>query len=189
MKEINTILKNKIKESGIGSDSLWIPVKKFNDMYKPDYINFNLVIDSNNEDEYLHYCWVECYMESSSTNFSLETLILGLGNTIYAFNDETTWVKFDPTFAGWEEIPCNSLAYELLIMERFFIIHEESQIEAIKNTSEATLITDEIEKEKFKELAMLLVGCTNLEISNKVLTLNGLKQFVSNKIGYTFLHF
>lgn len=189
MKEINTILKNKIKESGIGSDSLLIPVKKFNDLFTPDYINFNLVID-NNDDAYLHYCWVEeCYSEVPDASFSLETLILGLGNTIYAFNDETTWVKFDSTLAGWEEIPCNSLAYELLIMERFFIIHEESQIEAIKNTGAATLITDEIEKEKFKELAMLLVGCTNLEITNKVLTLDELKQFVSNKIGYTFLHF
>lgn len=166
-------------------EKLFIPSKKFGDLYKPDYTNFNFEIDDN-----LKFCWSECYSDYNDDHFYAEVLMMQFNNKIYCFNDEATWIKTSNNHVeGWEEIQCNKLAYETLIMDNFFILHEESQFEAIEGRTNLKKIEDPIEKIKFQEFVLLLIGCTNIEIANMVLSFEELKQMVSEKIGYEFKYF
>ena len=182
------------EKSRIGTPDLWIPSKKHSDMFKPDYLNFNLVVNdgSENKDDYLHFCWAECYPTENDYNFYAESLFIGLGNIIYCFNieEESCWIRrIDSDVEGWEIIQCNEIGFETLILENFFVLHEETPKESLSSGNEI-IIDDPIEIEKFKELALLLVSCTNLEFANiKFSFVSELTDMVSDKIGYQFKYF
>jgi hypothetical protein len=180
------------EKSKIGTMDLWIPSKKNRDMFKPDYLNFNLVVNDGSEikEDYLHFCWAECYPEQNDVNFYSESLFVGVGNIIYCFNEESCWIRrIDSEIEGWTEINYNPIVFEDIIMDNFFVLHEETPKESISSGNEIT-IDDEVEIEKFKELTLLLIACTNLEIANTRITCEEeLVEFVSDKIGHTFKHF
>lgn len=165
--------------------NLFIPSKKFGDMYKPDYANFDFDIDEN-----LKFCWSECYSDCNDDNFYAEALMMQFGNKTYCFTEETTWIKnSDNQVEGWEEIQCNKLAYDGLIMDYFFVLHEESQFEAIEGHTYLKKIEDPIEKIKFQEFAIMLIGCTNTDIIDSSVNLKELQEFITSKTGFEFNYF
>lgn len=173
-----------LEESKIGTLDLFIPSAALGDMYKPDYLNFNLLVEDDG-DSYLHFCWAECYASSENDNFYSEALMLGFGKRIYCFTEEATWIK-NKEVDGWESIPCNSLAFNTLILENFFVIHEESELEAIDKAGKLYRLHDPMEIGKFREFAILLIGCTNTEIANMVIGVKDLKEMLEDKIGFDF---
>ena len=155
----------------------FIPNRATVDMYKPDIINFNVVYKNPEEPEDKFRFW---FAEVLSDDLEEGSLFLAIGRKLYVFNDieKTVWIHdLLSEVEGYETIHANVLATGIL-HELYFRIHEERF--PVNEGTDSIL---------YKELALLLIACTNTEIANERLSLDELIVITRDLIGYDFKEF
>lgn len=158
-----------------------IPNKANADMYKPDSISFNVIYKNPEEPKDIFRFWfAEVLSENIEGGIEEGSLFLAIGRKLYVFNynEELVWIHdLLSKVEGYETIHANILATGIL-HELYFRIHEER-----------FPVNEETDSILYKELALLLIACTNTEIANERLSLDELIVITRGLIGYDFKEF
>ena len=157
-----------------------VPSKKHADMFKIEHVNINLKYRKLNEK--FRMWTTELFDES--LGYDEESLFLAMGNILYVFNqiEELVWVHhLDQGVEGYETIPANRLVSKLY--ERFI-----KEVELFKSVSSKVDNQIDLETNRpiIKEIALLLIACTNTEIANENLSIPELIAVTSEILGYKF---
>lgn len=155
--------------NNINPNDFWIPVKSKSDMFAPQsrvQKEFLYIKDSD-----IVKFWSQDLLDEEIDETSI---FLVCGNVLYVFNviEEVAWYRLlNQDVEGYEEIPCNNILFKKLSNIYF------------KSTGLEILLDYPF----YKELALLMIGCTNDEISNVYIEeVDDLMVIVSELIGYTF---
>lgn len=157
-----------------------VPSKKHADMFKIEHVYINLKYRKLNEKFRM---WTTDLFDES-LGYDEESLFLAMGNILYVFNqiEELVWVHhLDQGVEGYETIPANRLVSKLY--ERFI-----KEVELFKSVSSKVDNQTDLETNRpiIKEIALLLIACTNTEIANENLSIPELIAVTSEILGYKF---
>ena len=157
-----------------------VPSKKHADMFKIEHVYINLKYRKLNEKFRM---WTTDLFDES-LGYDEESLFLAMGNILYVFNqiEELVWVHhLDQGVGGYETIPANRLVSKLY--ERFI-----KEVELFKSVSSKVDNQTDLETNRpiIKEIALLLIACTNTEIANENLSIPELIAVTSEILGYKF---
>lgn len=165
-----------------------VPSKAFADMFNFDYNEIQLTYKKDDE---IFRMWVS-HVDNDELSVSETGLFLAIGNMLYVFNqdEQLVWINhLDQDVEGYETIPANAL-YTKLYDILYNIIGESEKFKNVEiSSTESELRTwFTTSKDIYKEIALLLVACTNTEIANENLSLPELVIATSEILGYKFEH-
>lgn len=160
-----------------------VPSKKFADMFQPNFFEIDLKFEKDND---IFRMWTTSIMDEA-LGYDEESLFLAMGNILYVFNqiEQLVWVQhLDQEVEGYETIPANSLVTKIfeLFLKCVSTFHQP-------NVEKDDLVSYIVTKDTiYKEIALLLIACTNTEIANENLSMPELIAATSELIGYDFTY-
>lgn len=157
-------------------DDFQIPNKKYGDMFLSDSISME--VNYKHDGEQIKFWRAEIIDEA--LGFDEEAIFLAVGNILYVFSqiEQVAWIqRLDQEIEGYEMIQCNSLVFSML-PSYFDRLHNE--------TSFGGTNLNETDSLAFKELALLFIGCTNIEIANENMLMGDLMNAVGQILGIRF---
>ena len=160
-----------------------VPSKKFADMFQPNFFEIDLKFEKDND---IFRMWTTSIMDEA-LGYDEESLFLAMGNILYVFNqiEQLVWVQhLDQEVEGYETIPANSLVTKIfeLFLKCVSTFHQP-------NIEKDGLVSYIVTKDTiYKEIALLLIACTNTEIANENLSMPELIAATSELIGYDFTY-
>ena len=152
----------------------WIPIKGKGDMFAPTSEVENDIsviyknIDGTNEVRF----WTSDLLDEDE-HIDETSIFMAIGNLLYVFNmnEETVWFRYlDSDVEGYECIPALNIVSKDLIPYFFKLVNGGYNYNF----------------DRYKELSLLLIGCTNTELCNTILTFEEFIKEVSDIIGYKF---
>lgn len=150
----------------------WIPLKSKNDIYAPQNTEIMYANVYIKDHDIVKFWYHDLLIEDEKVDET--SVFLACGNILYVFNvnEKVAWYRqLDQEVEGYEEIPCNDILFKKLLDIYF-------------NSLEFTILLD---YPFYKELALLMIGCTNTEISNTYIEeIDDLTVIISELIGYQF---
>lgn len=165
------------KISSLVVENIFIPSKKFEDMFKPDSVEADLFIvdeyQGSTKNTQARMWFSNVYDESIGAE--LDALFLTIGKKLYVFEDieGLCWVRdLESEVEGYTQISSNKLGCSNFI-NYFLNIYNEVAEESVKSgrikKEDKWLISDDL---NLQILPLLFIACTNTEIANENLTVS-----------------
>lgn len=163
-----------------------VPSKKHADMFRGTYTEISLLYKYNNE---CFRMWVT-HVDDEDLVYEETALFLAMGNILYVFNqvEQLVWVNhLDQGVEGYETIPANALVTKLYdLFYRKVGVSETAETFKISDTEAELRTWFTSYMTMYKEIALLLIACTNTEIANENLSIPELVTATSEILGYKF---
>lgn len=157
-------------------DDFQIPNKRYGDMFLADSISAE--VNYKKDGEQIKFWRADLIDEA--LGFDEEAIFLAVGNILYVFNqiEKIAWIqRLDQEIEGYEMVQCNNLAFSTLSSYYGRIFEETSFGGANLNETDSLA---------FKELALLFIGCTNIEIANENMLMGDLMNAIGQILGIRF---